>query len=284
MSLHAKPMVESNDQLSARNFNRLSEYIYTYSGIKMPSSKKSMLEGRLRRCVRNAGLATLDDYCRYLFDEGGLTSEAVQIFDTVTTNKTDFFREPAHFDVLVSTVLPTLVSAGRTKIKMWSSACSTGAEAYTLAMVLEEYARNEKRIDYSILCTDLSTKVLKQAHSGIYAQDIVEPVPTLLKQRYLMRALDKQRDEVRIIPEIRAKHSFARLNLMDETYSVARDMDIIFCRNVLIYFDKVTQEKVLRRLCSHLRVGGYLFLGHSESLSGIDLPLTPVANTVFQRR
>ena len=283
MSLYAQTSADVNDQLSARNFTRLAEYIYAYSGIKMPSSKKSMLEGRLRRCVRGARLQSLNEYCTYLFDQGGLEAESVKIFDAVTTNKTDFFREPAHFDFLVSTVLPALVAAGRTKIKLWSSASSTGAEAYTLAMVLEEFSRTHKKIDYSMLCTDLSTKVLKQAHEAIFSREVIEPVPTALRQRYLMRAIDKQRDEVRVIPDIRAKHSFARVNLMDETYSVARDMDIIFCRNVLIYFDKKTQEEVLRRLCGHLRVGGYLFLGHSESLSGIDLPVKAVANTVFQR-
>ena len=284
MQTQSQAFAGGDDGLSARNFARLAEYIYSYSGIKMPSSKKTMLEGRLRRCARNAGSESLDAYCDHVFDEGGLETELVQIFDAVTTNKTDFFREPAHFDVLVSTVLPALVAAGRSKIKIWSAACSTGAEAYTLAMVMEEYARTAGKLDYSIFGTDLSTKVLEQAHSGVFSEQMIEPVPQALRQRYLLKARDPRRKDVRIVPKLRSKHSFARLNLMDETYPADRDMDVIFCRNVLIYFDKPTQEKVLKRLCGHLRVGGYLFLGHSESLTGVDLPVAVVANTVFQRR
>lgn len=284
MQPQAHAIMAAEDGLSARNFARLAEYIYAYSGIKMPLSKKTMLEGRLRRCARNAGAASLDDYCDYLFDRQGLEAEIVPLFDAVTTNKTDFFREPAHFDFLTSNALPALVSEGRTKLKVWSSACSTGAEAYTLAMVFEEFARGGPRLDYATLGTDLSTRVLEQARAGIFAEAMIEPVPQDLRRRYLMSARDSQRGEVRIVPRVRAKHSFARLNLMDATYPVDRDMDIIFCRNVLIYFDKATQEKVLTRLCSHLREGGYLFLGHSESLAGVSLPVTAVANTVFQRR
>lgn len=283
MTLHAQAMVDTTDGLSARNFARLAEYIYAYSGIKMSSSKKIMLEGRLRRLVRHSRRRDLNDYCQYLFEEGGLDHETVELIDVVTTNKTDFFREIAHFDVLSSKLLPALVTEGRTQLKLWSSACSTGAEAYTLAMVLEEFMRGHKQVDYSILSTDLSTKVLAQAHEGIYPRELVAPVPLALRQRYLMTARDRQRDAVRIIPSIRAKHSVARVNLMDAQYPVDRDMDIIFCRNVLIYFDKETQEQVLRRLCSHLRIGGYLFLGHSESLGAAKLPLRAVANTVFQR-
>lgn len=284
MPSHAYASTPDDDGLSAGNFARLAEYIYAQSGIKMPLSKKTMLEGRLRRCMRASGIETLDGYCDYLFDANGLETEAVQLFDAVTTNKTDFFREPAHFDLLASRILPALVAAGRTKLNVWSSACSTGAEAYTLAMVIEEFRRTGGRVDYATLGTDLSTRVLEQAHQGIFSTQMIEPVPLDLRQRYLMSAKAPGRQEVRIAPALRAKHSFARLNLMDDAYPVGRDMDIIFCRNVLIYFDKPTQERVLKKLCSHLRVGGYLFLGHSESLTGIDLPVTAVANTVFQRR
>jgi chemotaxis protein methyltransferase CheR len=283
--MQPRPQVFSGmeDALSARNFARLAAYIYEYSGIRMPSSKKIMLEGRLRRCARGANIETLDAYCEYIFDDGGLEAERTQIFDAVTTNKTDFFREPAHFDILAERVLPALLAAGRSKIKIWSSACSTGAEAYTLAMVMEEFARSGEKLDYSIFCTDLSRKVLEQAHRGVFAEQMIEPVPQALRQRYLMRARGARRDDVRIIPKLRSKHTFAHLNLMDDAYAADRDMDIIFCRNVLIYFDKLTQEKVLRRLCGHLRPGGFLFLGHSESLTGIDLPVQAFANTIFQR-
>lgn len=272
------------DTLSARWFKQLADLVQGYSGIKMPSNKKTMLEGRLRRRMRDTGHRRLDDYCRFLFEEGGLDGELVLLIDAVTTNKTEFFREPAHFDFLREEGLPTIADARRRTLKAWSAACSTGAEPYTLAMVMQEYRRIARAPDYSILCTDLCTEVLAQAAAGIYPEAMIEPVPAALRARYLMRSRDARRRQVRVTPELRSRLSFARLNLMDEAYPVDRDMDLIFCRNILIYFDKPTQALVLNRLCDHLRPGGYLFLGHSESVVGIDLPIAQVANTVFQRR
>lgn len=280
-ALQASPVI---DQLSAKNFKRLAELIQDYSGIKMPSNKRTMLEGRLRRRMRATQIPSLNDYCAYLFDGDGLADEIVHLIDAVTTNKTEFFREPAHFRFLQDTALPAIARTDRRTIKAWSAACSTGAEPYSLAMVLEEHRRTHRRQDYSILCTDLCTQVLAQATAGIFSEAMIEPVELDLRKRYLMRARDGARREVRIAPELRAKLAFARLNLMDERYPVADDMDLIFCRNILIYFDKPTQSKVLSRLCDHLQPGGYLFLGHSESIVGIDLPVTQIANTVFQRR
>jgi chemotaxis protein methyltransferase CheR len=271
------------DQLSTKNFKRLAELIHGYSGIKMPVNKRTMLEGRLRRRMRANRIASLNDYCRFLFDDDGLQTEIIHLIDAVTTNKTEFFREPVHFQFLRNVALPALAKAGRRSVKAWSAACSTGAEPYTLAMVLEEHQREGRKQDYSILCTDLCTQVLGQAVAGIFSEAMIEPVDTDLRRRYVMRARDTSRGLVRIVPELRSKLSFARLNLMDENYPVERDMDLIFCRNILIYFDKPTQSKVLGRLCEHLRPGGYLFLGHSESIVGIDLPVTQITNTVFQR-
>ncbi|WP_293451375.1 CheR family methyltransferase [Phenylobacterium sp.] len=271
------------DQLSNSNFKRLAELIQNYSGIKMPQSKRTMLEGRLRRRMRATGIATLNDYCRYLFDENGLDTEIVHLIDAVTTNKTEFFREPAHFKFLEDKALPAIARQGRRQIKSWSAACSIGAEPYTLAMVFEEFRKKSRGPDYSILCTDLSTQVLSLALAGVFSEAMIAPVPMDLRRRYLMRSRDARRDQVRIVPQLRSRLSFARLNLMDEAYPVERDMDMVFCRNILIYFDKPTQSAVLRRLCDHLRPGGYLFLGHSESIVGLDLPVTQIANTVFQR-
>lgn len=284
MSLEAVQTQSSADQLSNKNFNRLAELIHGYSGIKMPANKRTMLEGRLRRRIRALDLATLNDYCRYLFDDNGMESEVVHLIDAVTTNKTEFFREPAHFQFLQANALPALARTGRKTIKAWSAACSTGAEPYTLAMVLEEHCVANRRQDYSILCTDLCTQVLAQAVAGLFPEAMIDPVAVDLRRRYVMRARDARRGQVRIVPDLRSKLAFARLNLMDEAYPVADDMDLIFCRNILIYFDKPTQSKVLGRLCAHLRPGGYLFLGHSESIVGIDLPVVQIANTVFQRQ
>jgi chemotaxis protein methyltransferase CheR len=271
------------DHINKRNFEKLASFIYDYSGIKMPSTKLTMLEGRLRRRLRATGITSFDDYCDFLFDHDGLETEAVHLIDAVTTNKTDFFREPKHFEYLERSALPDLVTRGHNRLRAWSSACSTGAEPYTLAMVLAEFAERSSGVDYSILATDLSTDVLQTARLGIYADSLVEPVPAGLRRKYVMAPAKPGRREVRIVPKLRSHIGFGRMNLMDTAYGVGDPMHIVFCRNVLIYFDKPTQAKVLGRLCNCLVPGGYLFIGHSESIAGIDLPVRQVSNTIFQR-
>ncbi len=145
------------------------------------------------------------------------------------------------------------------------------------------FCRRQGRPDFGILATDLDSEVLRTARRGIYPAAMLDPVPTTLRKRYVMSASDPRRDETRIVPALRSAIGFAQMNLMDERYPVGDPMDIIFCRNVLIYFDKPTQEKVVRRLAECLRPGGWMFLGHSESITGFDLPLKTVSNTVFQR-
>jgi len=269
--------------LTARNYARLAALINDASGIKMPAGKQTMLEGRLRRRIVALGIPDLNAYCDYLFDDGDFETELVHLINVATTNKTDFFREPAHFDFMTKVALPALADTGRRQIKLWSAAASIGAEAYTLAMVMEEFRRGGRGPDYSILATDICTEVLHQAALGRFQSAMIDPVPLELRRRYVLKSRDPDADEVRIAPILRAKISFARLNLMDSTYPVDTDMDFIFCRNILIYFDKPTQERVLSRLCYHLRPGGYLVLGHSESAVGVDLPVVAVVNTIFQK-
>ena len=282
VAMRSQPL---DDRLSKRNFELLSRYIYNYSGIKMPHTKMTMLEGRLRRRLRATGLPTFDSYCDYLFKHDGIEAEAIFLIDAVTTNKTDFFREPKHFDYMVQKALPDILNQyGDRRIRTWSSACSTGAEPYTMAMVLADVlAAKAPERDYFVLATDLSTDVLQKAQRGIYPSDLLQPVPAAMMQKYVMRASDSRRPEVRINPGLRSRVGFARLNLMDDVYPVGDPMHIIFCRNVLIYFDKPTQQHVLTRLCNCLLPGGYLFIGHSETVTGFDLPIKQVANTVFKR-
>lgn len=278
---------ESRGQLSPGDFRRLARFIQDYSGIKMPEAKKSMVEGRLRKRLAATGCADLTAYCRFLFDEGGLAAETVSLIDVVTTNKTEFFREPQHFHYLADQALPELAEMRRagpqTLIKCWSAASSIGAEPYTLAMVLADAGARLGGLRYNVLATDISTQVLETAAMGIYPEEMVASVPMEMRQRHLLRSRQRERGLVRIAPELRRQVQFGRLNLMDASYPAPRDMDIIFCRNILIYFDKPTQQEVLSRLCAHLRPGGYLFLGHSESLAGFGLPVKAVATTVFRR-
>lgn len=274
------------DVLSEADFRTLAGYIQVTAGIKMPTAKKGMLEGRLRRRVRHLGLDSLERYCRFLFDEGGLAGESTALIDVVTTNKTDFFREPHHFQFLQDEALPCLSADGigsARPVQIWSAGCSTGAEPYTIAMVCAAYGEQVGRFRYEILATDICTDVLQEGRRAIYPHEMVAPVPMELRRRHLLRSRDPRQDVVRIAPELRAMVRFGRLNLMDREYPVDEPMDVIFCRNLLIYFDRPTQKAVLTRLCRHLRPGGYLILGHSESITGYELPVRQIKNTIFLR-
>ncbi len=279
----ATPGGMSLDYLTPANFEFLAEFIENYSGIKMPPSKKIMVECRLRRRAQALGLPSLQEYCSFLCQQGGLDQEAIHLIDAVTTNKTDFFREPKHFDFLAEEAIPALRRQGvltRSPLKVWSAASSIGAEPYTLAMILAE--QRETIPGFSILATDISTQVLKIGMRAIYPEIMSQAIPMELRRRYLLRAKHGARDRVRIVPELRRSVRFERVNLMQTPYSVARDMHVIFCRNILIYFDKDTQLGVLKQLCQHLRPGGFLFLGHSETVAGFDLPLVQAGQSVFR--
>ncbi|MCE5336783.1 MAG: protein-glutamate O-methyltransferase CheR [Desulfobacteraceae bacterium] len=271
--------------MTERDFKRLSEFIYSVCGIKLVPAKKTMLEGRLRKRLRALHLNSFDDYYNYLLSPNGLSGEIVHMTDVVTTNKTDFFREPGHFDFMTKEALPELVDAKGTGLpyRVWSAGCSTGEEPYTIAMVLSEYALDCSGFRFSILATDISTRVLDTAMSAVYEHSKVEPVPMEMRKRYLLKSKDKTRRLVRIAPELRSLVTFRRLNFMDSDFGIRGLLDIIFCRNVLIYFDRPTQERVLRQFCDHLSPGGYLFTGHSETLQNMKLPVEQMAATVYRR-
>ena len=272
--------------LTPRLFDALSRFITHELGIKMPPSKRTMLQSRLQKRLRQLRLGSFEEYHDYVFSDEGREQELHHLLDAVTTNKTDFFREPRHFEVLVNDALPDLLArtgAGvRRPLKLWSAGCSTGAEAYTLTVVLSEYAERLPGFSYQILATDICTRVLHTGQQAIYEEREVAPIPLTLKKKYLLRSKDQQRPRVRIIPALRRRVSFQRLNLMDPDYGRSKEMDIIFCRNVIIYFDRPTQEAVLARLCHCIKPGGYLFMGHSETLNGFKLPLRQVATTVYR--
>ncbi len=277
---------DASEPLTAKNFRRLCTLVHDYCGIRLTAKKESMLEGRLRRRMRLLNIRSVNEYCRYLFDQedAGTDSELARFIDAVTTTKTDFFREPAHFTYLQTHILPTLRNAQQRNINVWSAASSTGAEAYTIAMVIDDFFRDTGGVDFSILGTDICTDVLGRASIGCYPDAMLNPIPEEFRRRYVLVPTDSDRHEFRIAAKLRAKVSFQYLNLMDAHYPFDGNFDLIFLRNVLIYFDRPTQDRVLARLCEHIRPGGYLFLGHSESLAGAKLPLTMVANTIFQKR
>lgn len=270
--------------LSTDDFNRLSLFIYKQCGIKMPITKKTMLEARLQKRLRVLPFNSFREYCDYLFSQKGLDEELILMIDLVTTNKTDFFRESEHFEYLVNQALPEWERrTGGRRLTLWSAGCSTGEEPYTLSMVLSSYADTHPGFSFSILATDISTRVLEKAKAAVYEEEKVEPVPMQMKKKYLMKSKDRSNPLVRIVPELREKVSFRRLNFMDSDFAMREKMEIIFCRNVIIYFDRPTQERLLNQFCKQLSPGGYVFMGHSETLSGLDVPLTSVFPTVYRK-
>jgi chemotaxis protein methyltransferase CheR len=280
----ARTPERNTDPLSTHNFERLAKFIKGYCGITLNASRRTMLEGRLRRRMRVVAIDDINEYARIILEESGpeIEAETLHLMDAVTTNKTDFFREPSHFDFLTKTILPEIATSGGRHIKAWSAACSIGAEPYTLAMLLDDFCRKHPNLDYMVLATDICYQSLQKAQIGRFPASMIEPVPEHLRHQYVMCSADGS--EVRMSPRLRSNIAFARLNLMDERYPIPTDFDVIFLRNVLIYFDKPTQLLVPTRLCRHLRPGGYLVLGHSESVSRTGLPLHSVANTIFQRQ
>lgn len=274
--------------LTAEDFNRLSNSVYSVCGINLPDVKKSLVEGRIRKRMKTLGMDNMKAYINYLFSDPGRDEELIPFIDVVTTNKTDFFREIAHFDYLAKTILPEFISANKSSAKrktfqIWSAGCSTGEEPYTMAMLLNEFGNAEPSFKYEIYASDISTEVLAKASMGIFEMEKIDVIPEHLLKKYLMRSKDPSKQIVRFIPAIRSQINFSRINLMDENYALPDNLDVVFCRNVIIYFDKRTQQKVIANLVKKIHSGGYLLLGHSETIMGMQLPITRVASTIYKK-
>jgi len=266
-------------------FQRFSDLIQSEFGIKMPPTKKVLLQSRFQKRLRALGMQSYKEYCDYVFSEHGREQERRHLIDVVTTNTTHFFREPKHWDIMNQIVLPDLWRRGVGRsgaLKMWSAGCSSGEEPYTLAMVLSEFGARHNGFDFSILATDISTEILQKAKNAVYSMEKADEIPMDMKKKYVLKSKNKARPLIKIDASLRNKVQFQRLNFM-ENFRLQQEQDIIFCRNVVIYFDRETQVVLFNKFCNNLKAGGYLFIGHSESLSGMQLPIKQVAPTVFQR-
>ena len=273
-----------NARMTDDDFDRLSNFVFQQSGIKMPPIKKIMLQSRLQKRLRELKILSFKKYADFVFSDEGQKNEIVHMLDAVSTNKTDFYREPVHFDFLRDKILPDFMEKERINtLKVWSAGCSSGEEPYTIAITLNEFKGEYPGFDYDILGTDISTKILQQANTAIYKEDRVNVVPLNIKKKYFLRSKNKENKTVRVVKLLRDKIRYQRLNFMDTSYNVADIFDVIFCRNVLIYFNRETQEQVLNRLCQKLKSGGYLFIGHSESILGMNLPLKQIKPTIYER-
>ena len=289
MTQSSRPSTSQLCSMRDKEFEQFSALIYDEVGIKMPPAKKTMLEARLQKRLKALGMRSFQDYSDFIFSPVGRDQEIIHLIDVVTTNKTDFFREPQHFDFLVREAIPTMRQirgAGDSPLnpfRIWSAGCSTGEEPYTMAMVLHDFAAANHGFKFSITASDIDTQVLQKAAAGVYGEDRTETIPLALKKRYLLRSKDRSKGLVRIVPELRSSISFKRVNFMDDHFGISEKMDAIFCRNVVIYFDKPTQTALMNKFHRQLVDGGYLFIGHSETLNGLGVPFAQVANTVYRK-
>ena len=279
-------MSARDESISNADFGRLRSLIYEQSGINLNAEKKTMLELRIKRRLRSLDLNSFAQYCEYLFGPHGQKEEIVHLLDVVSTNKTDFFREPEHFEFLVQKAIPDLMARNQSgrPLLVWSAGCSTGEEPYTLAMVLNECALAQPGFRFRVLATDISTTVLAKADRGVFSVEVVGPVPTDLRRKYFMRSRARDSNLLRVVPELRQLVEFRRLNFMDADFGLSQKADAIFCRNVIIYFDRATQEQIIQKLAAQLVPGGYAFVGHSETLHDMDIPLAPVAPAIYRKK
>lgn len=271
-------------QLTQAQFKQISSYMEEHVGIKMPEAKKLMIQSRIASHMKKVGFDSFDSYLSYVFS-GRNQEELVSMIDVLTTNLTYFFRENQHFEFLTNVAFPECVQAGIKIPQLWSAGCSSGEEPYTLSIVAKEFMRQHPGafLDYKILATDISTKMLDKSMNAVYSLESLDKMSLEMKKRYFLKSKDASKAVVKVRKEVRDKVEFKRLNFMDKIFTVPPLKQVVFCRNVLIYFDKPTQEQVIKKLLENIVVGGYLILGHSETIFGMDLPITTVAPTVFKK-
>jgi chemotaxis protein methyltransferase CheR len=272
-------------QLNDGLFQKFSDLVYEKTGIFLKPEKKELLNARLGKRLRATGITSFKQYYEYVInDRSG--DELVHLIDSVSTNFTSFFRENSHFEILSSTVLPAFVKEGRGKNKeilLWSSASSSGEEPYTMAMVVEDFVSRHPGMRYRIMATDISTRVLAQAKRGVYADERVIKVPKPFLKKYFQKGVGNSDGYVKVKDELQRMVHFDRFNLMGD-FPWRAAIDVIFCRNVMIYFNRETQQELVSKFHEALTPGGYLFIGHSESISGLKHNFTQVDATAYMKR
>ena len=279
MSADTEAAVEDFRPLSTREFDQFRKLAYDIAGIDLHPGKEQLVSARLSKRMRELKLRTYEDYYKYV--TGDKTGDAlIGLIDALTTNHTSFFREIAHFEFLRQNILPELKR--RQQILIWSAASSTGEEPYSIAFSVLDALGMEALPRLQILATDISTRVLASAKKGMYAAERFREFPPQQLRQYLLRGEGKWREWYQVRKEIRAAVRFERLNLMED-FRQPVQYPVIFCRNVMIYFDRPTQERVVRQLSRYLEPGGYLLVGHAESLNGLKQPLQYVRPATYRK-
>ncbi|HTR02855.1 MAG TPA: protein-glutamate O-methyltransferase CheR [Thermoanaerobaculia bacterium] len=272
--------IERIRPLNEREFALFQALILREAGIYLAPAKKALLVGRLSKRLRALNLSSFGEYYRRIVEEDD-REERVQMLDCVSTNETHFFREPRQFEFLERQVIPVWKERGPRVLRLWSAGCSTGEEPYSLAMLLLHHFPPGSGREIEILATDLSTRVLARAEAGVWPIDRAKEIPLPYRRAFMLRGTASQEGRMKAGPEIRDLVRFERLNLNDERYPVRGPFHLIFCRNVLIYFQLETKLKVIHRLLDVLSPDGLLFLGHAESLNAVTDRVTTVVPTVY---
>ena len=276
-ALQAEPEIA----LSDREMDRIVNLVYDRSGITLHRGKRALVVARLHKVLKAGGFRTFAQYVRHV--ENDLTgNELSALLDAISTNHTSFFREDEHFRFLTARVVPPLAAADR-PVRVWCAACSTGQEPVTLAVTLMEALPESQHRRIRLLASDISTRALKTANAGVYPMRVAAGVPPALLKSYFERGLAADEGKVRVRAHVRRAIEYRRLNLI-EIDNLHESFDVVFCRNVMIYFDKVVQQRVVSMIERHLAPGGYLFIAHSESLNGLSHDLKWMAPAVYQRR
>ncbi len=269
--------------LSDKEFQLFQEIIYRETGIHMSDKKRKLIVARLSKRLRALNLSTFTEYYEYLNESSHADGEIVNLVNRVTTNKTDFFRERHHFDFLLKELYPRTIAESRTngvrRLRIWSAGCSSGEEPYTLAMVTLDAFKAERGWDIKILATDLDTEILQKAVTGVYPTQAITPVPKEYIHKYFVR----KGENYEVGNVLRSMVAFRKLNLMSETFPMKNPFDIIFCRNVIIYFDTKTKEELLTKFHRHLKARGHIFIGHSESLMHMKERFRYLKHTIYQK-
>jgi chemotaxis protein methyltransferase CheR len=274
-------MTEQEHPLNNDVFKLFRALVYRECGINLTDHKRAMFSSRLQKRLSQLGLTSFQDY--YDLVVGGHSdAELTTMLDYISTNQTEFFREPHHFTFLRERVLPEL--AVDKTVRIWSTACSSGEEPYSIAMTLSDTIDSPSTWNCRILASDISTRMLAKAATGQYSHEKINSLSSDLVRRHFLLGKGSRRELVKIKPHIANMAVFRRINLMDDRYPIKSLLDVIFCRNVMIYFDRETQAKVLARLSRYLKPGGYLFLGHSETMQGISDAFHYVAPTIYRKQ